>query len=170
MSAARPLPEPAIDTDAPVPVPSSMVVPSPVLVDPFDVDSFDVDSSPSLLPSVARLALRSLRQAPSVRPARIADTMGVRGMGRIVSACPLPRARAWLAGIEQRRPTTPGVQPARRYATLPATMVISTSVPRICSSGTVMMSRDSTTRSAYLPGVSEPLTFSSKAANALAIV
>lgn len=57
-----------------------------------------------------------------------------------------------------------------RYTISPPTMVSSTRASRISSSGTSRMSRDSTTISASLPGVIEPLTSSSVAAKAASIV
>ena len=50
------------------------------------------------------------------------------------------------------------------YTFLPPTHVLSTRVFRISSAGARMMSWSSTTKSAYLPGVSEPRTSSWKAA------
>src|ERR1043166_594414 len=54
----------------------------------------------------------------------------------------------------------------RSYRIFPPRMVRSTTAVRISGSGTLMMSLDSTTTSASLPGVSEPFSCSSNAAYA----
>src|SRR6266498_1204499 len=56
------------------------------------------------------------------------------------------------------------------YATWPPTMVYTTSVDGISSSGMVRMSRDSTVISASLPGCRDPLMSSSNAAYAFDMV
>jgi len=58
----------------------------------------------------------------------------------------------------------------RSYTTLPPTIVASTLVSRISSSGIVKRSRSRMTRSASLPGASAPLTFSMCSAYALPTV
>jgi transposase len=60
--------------------------------------------------------------------------------------------------------------PASWYTTTPPTTVINTRVFRISAGGTVMMSLESITKSASLPGASDPLIFSSNAAYAPARV
>ena len=77
---------------------------------------------------------------------------------RFVCRTPLPAF--------QRQPLSkpPYDPPSRSYITLPPTIVYSTSAVGISSSGIVMMSFERMTTSASLPGVSEPLRASSKAA------
>src|SRR6185436_4118153 len=60
--------------------------------------------------------------------------------------------------------------PAPLYSTLPPTIVYSTAVDGIWSSGTVRMSFDSTVMSASCPGVIDPWIVSSKPASAASIV
>ena len=72
------------------------------------------------------------------------------------------------AGVGQRgdqpKGTTPPQPSGAEYLTSPPTIVCTTSVAGMSSSGMVMMSRERTTMSASLPGVSEPFRCSSKAA------